>query len=378
MKKISVISVLSVLVLPVFAQTDVKDMYGDPANVPQAATPNAEVPQVAEPQIDAQQIKEQPLDSTKITEQKAKEQEVKEQQVKEKKTKKQTKKTSQAANKQKEVQEEQQIDTSNIKEQKFETKSTSNPNAKFPNGLQFGLGVSPTSGLNAFIGYNNKKFDSFWWKRFGVRLDFATYSPIKNRLNRSINNSIGDEGIKIDDNLKVNNVNINAKHIGALIDFYPFGDTWFLGGLRVSGGYMTGNIDLNADIVGTKKIDEIEFELGGRKYKYDGSDMRGKSTVNWKYSGPYLGTGFDLGIFRGFKLYLDAGVVFADNHAKVNLDVPITADLKDITSGTPQAITGAIETKFEEAKAKALKEAQDEMDKVDYYPIVKLGFMYRF
>ena len=70
--------------------------------------------------------------------------------------------------------------------------------------------------------------------------------------------------------------------------------------------------------------------------------------------------------------------MFSDNHANVNLDVPVTSDLKDITTGTPQAITGEIETKFEEAKAKALAEAQNEMDKVNYYPIVKLGFMYRF
>ena len=257
------------------------------------------------------------------------------------------------------------------------TKKYSNPATKFPHGLQLGLGVSPTSGLNAFVGYNNKNFDSFWAKRFGVRLDFATYSPIKNKLNREINDSIGNDGIKIDDNLKVNNVNINAKHIGALVDFYPFGNTWFLGGLRVSGGYMTGNLDLNADILGTKKIGEIEFELGGRKYKYDGNEMRGKTSVNWKYSGPYLGTGFDLGIFRGFKLYMDAGVVFSSKKADVNLNVP-TDGLKDITSGTPADITGAIETKFEEAKAKALKEAQDEMDKTDVFPIVKVGFMYRF
>ena len=381
MKKISIISILSVLMLPVFAQTEVKDLYGDPANIKQVATPNTELPQIqaAQPQTDAEQIKEQTIDSKEITEQKiieqtAEEPKAKEKKVEEKKTVKQTKKTSAA--KEKDVEQEQQIETFEVKEQKFETKT--NPNAKFPNGLQFGLGVSPTSGLNAFVGYNNKKFDSFWWKRFGLRFDFATYSPIKNRLNRSINNTIGDDGIKIDDNLKINNVNINAKHFGALIDFYPFGNTWFLGGLRVSGGYMTGNIELNADILGTKKLNEIEFELGGRKYKYDGDSMRGKSNVNWKYSGPYLGTGFDLGIFRGFKLYFDAGVVFSDNHAKVNLDVPVTSDLKDITTGTPQAITGEIETKFEEAKAKALAEAQDELDKVDYYPIVKLGFMYRF
>lgn len=390
MKKISIISILSVLIVPAFAQPEAKDLYGDPANIQQAVAPKtdvqpmAEQQPVAETQPVAEQVKEQPVDSKEIKEAATEPAEVKEQKIEEKKVekteekkaKKQKSKKSQVKEKKTEVQEEQPVNEK-IEEQKIETKTTSNPNAKFPNGLQFGLGVSPTSGLNAFVGYNNKKFDSFWWKRFGVRLDFATYSPIKNRLNRSINSSIGDDGIKIDDNLKVNNVNINAKHFGALVDFYPFGDTWFLGGLRVSGGYMSGNMNLNADIKGKFDGTDIEFEIGGKKYSYSGKDMLGKANVNWKYSGPYLGTGFDLGIFRGFKLYMDAGVVFADNHAKADLNVPLDG-LKDVASGLPVEGNAALEEIYENAKAKALADAQKEMDKVNYFPIVKLGFMYRF
>lgn len=372
MKKISIISILSVLVLPAFAETVAADLYGDPANIQQADVVPAE-----QLQPGAQQIAEQTVDSKEVKEQKVEEVKVEKNKAEKNSTQKTQKaKTSQVKEAQTSVQEEQ-LANQKIAEQKFETKTASNPNAKFPNGLQFGLGVSPTSGLNAFVGYNNKKFDSFWWKRLGVRLDFATYSPIKNTLNNKINNSIGDDGIKIDDNLKVNNVNINAKHIAALVDFYPFGDTWFLGGLRVSGGYMSGNLDLNADIKGKFDGTDIEFELGGKKYSYSGKDMMGKAKVNWKYSGPYLGTGFDLGIFRGFKLYFDAGVVFADNHAKADLNVPLDG-LKDITAGLPVEGNAALEAMYEDAKAKAIKEAQDEMDKVDYYPIVKLGFMYRF
>lgn len=270
---------------------------------------------------------------------------------------------------------------------KVSTEQTySNPKIRFPHGLQLGIGVSPTSGLNGFVGYNNKNFESFWWKRFGVRFDFATYSPIKSRLNKRINDYMGDDGIEIDDNLKLNNAKIDAKHIGAIVDFYPFGDTWFLGGLRVSGGYMNGSMDLKADIHGTKKIGTIEFELGGRKYSYDGNEMKGTASVNWKYNGPYLGGGFDLGIFRGFKLYLDAGVVFTDNHAKIDLDVPLD-NLKDITvpgnvvdiiANSSNPIIQDAYDQYVQAKEDALKDAQKELDKVDYYPIIKFGFMYRF
>lgn len=262
--------------------------------------------------------------------------------------------------------------------EKIELEKTSNTKTRFPHGLQIGLGVSGTSGLNAFVGYNNKNFDSFWAKRFGVRLDFATMSPIKSKVNSVVNNAIGNEGAEIDDNLSINNVSISAKHFGALIDFYPFGNTWFAGGLRLSAGYVTGKLDLDADIYGKVNGGKIEFELGGRKYYYEGDVMQGKAKLDWKYNGPYLGTGFDLGIVAGFKMYLDAGVVFAGNGATIDLDVPINEKLKDITSGTPEEVSGAVKTEYEKAKKKALADAQQELDKIDFYPLVKIGFMYRF
>lgn len=262
--------------------------------------------------------------------------------------------------------------------EKSEIATESNPKIRFPHGLQVGVGVSVSSGLNGFIGYNNKNFDSFWAKRFGVRFDFASISPIKTKLNSKINDALGDEGIEIDDDLNINNISLSAKHFGALIDFYPFGDTWFLGGLRLSGGYMSGKMDINADIDGTLKEGKIEFELGDRKYCYEGNVMHGKADLNWKYSGPYLGAGFDLGLFLGFKIYMDAGVVFAGNGATIDLDVPLNG-LKDITDGTPKDVQNtALTEKFEQAKRDALREAQEELDKVDFYPLVKIGFMYRF
>lgn len=251
-----------------------------------------------------------------------------------------------------------------------------NSKAKFPHGLQFGVGVSPTSGLNGFIGYNNKKLDSFWWKRFGVRFDFASYSPIKKDLNRKINDSIGDEGIKIDDSLHVENVALNAKHYGAMVDFYPFGDTWFLGGWRLSGGYMIGNLDFDAHILGHEVDGKIEFELNHHKYHYADAERRGGASLDWKYNGPYIGTGFDLGLLWGFKIYMDAGVVFANKSAQIDLDVS-TDGLYDANDNL---ITGdaALLATFNADRDAALDEARREVDKYPYYPLVKIGFMYRF
>ena len=252
---------------------------------------------------------------------------------------------------------------------------TRNPKTKFPRGLQAGVGISALSGVNGFIGYNNKNFDSFWAKRFGVRVDLSSFSPIKKDLNKEINDTIKDDGpIKIAD-VEMDNFKVDGHQYGVLVDFYPFGDTWLFGGWRVSGGYFTGKLDLKADIA-DKSIGGIyTFELDGHEYSYDAGTMKGKAKVNWKYSGPYIGTGFDLGLFWGFKVYVDAGVVFADKSAKAGLDVPLDG-LKD--GDALVSSDAGLKTAFEERKAAELKDVQNKLDDYPYYPIVKLGLMYRF
>ena len=257
-----------------------------------------------------------------------------------------------------------------FKQPSFEEKK-SNSKTGFPHGLQFGAGVSLTSGLNGFVGYNNKNFDSFWAKRFGVRFDFATFEPIKKDLKKEIKEDAGE--IKLDD-MKIENIALNGHHYGALVDFYPFGNTWFLGGWRLSGGYFTGKLDLSADIKSTHD-GVYEFELDGATYSYDIGDVKGKTKVGWKYSGPYVGTGFDLGLIWGFKIYMDAGVVFADKAAKANLNVPLTG-LK--VGGVTVEGNDTLEEEFEARKNAELKKIQDDLDDYPYFPVVKLGFMYRF
>ncbi|MDR2412899.1 MAG: hypothetical protein LBD50_01660 [Rickettsiales bacterium] len=263
------------------------------------------------------------------------------------------------------------------------TQHEANPDIKFPRGLQFGLGASATSGLNGFVGYANKKFDSFWWKRLGVRFDFATTSPIKSSINSAIDSALSD-GVEIGDGLTIGSGQLSAKHLAALVDFYPFGDTWFLGGWRLTGGYMTGNMDLSANLTGKMEglpEDSVQFELDGRHYKYSGNSIHGKTGVNWKYSGPYLGTGFDLGLFWGIKIYMDAGAVFTSKTAEMNLDVPLAGletSPNGISGWTPVNPSSAEEAAFNIAKQNALNEANEELQKLKIYPMVKLGFMYRF
>lgn len=256
----------------------------------------------------------------------------------------------------------------------------SNSDTRFPTGLELGVGVSATSGLNGFIGYANKNFDSFWLKRLGARLDFATTSPVKSMISSGIDSVMGKDGVELGESLWIKDGSINGHHVAALVDFYPFGDTWFLGGIRISGGYYFGNLDLTADLTGKVSgipDSEFAFELNGTNYKYIGNDIKGSATADWNYRGPYLGAGFDLGLFAGFKIYMDAGVVFTSKTAQLSLNLP-TDNLQKWENGQwkPVELDGIAE--FEQAKREALSDAQDELDKLKFYPMIKLGFMYRF
>lgn len=249
-----------------------------------------------------------------------------------------------------------------------------------PDGVQMGLGVSGSSGLNGFVGYANKNLESFWWKRLGFRVDFANTKPIKSKINSAVNDIMGKDGIEITDDLHITNGAISAKHFGALVDFYPFGNTWLLGGWRISGGYFLGNLDLGAEVKSEfSPSGEYEFELNNIKYKYSGGEMHAYAGTNWKYRGPYLGTGFDIGLLLGLKIYIDAGVVFTNKTAELGLDVPIT-DLfqRDGDEWLSVADSPTLQQTLENAKRAVLRDAQKELDKYNFFPMVKVGLMYRF
>ncbi len=245
-------------------------------------------------------------------------------------------------------------------------------------GIQLGVGVSATSGLNGFVGYANKDSSSWLMRRLGLRFDFASTRPIDGAINSAVDSFISDDGYDIDD-ITISDVDIDAKHFGAIVDFYPFGDTWFLGGWRVSGGYFAGDLNVGADLTGS--VDglpdgEYSFSFGGTDYKYTGGDIRGTAQIDWDYSGPYVGTGFDIGLFAGFKIYIDAGIVFTDNAPSIDATVP-TDNVQQSTDGG-KTWTNITAAEIEAEKDKVIADAQSELDDIKFYPMVKVGFMYRF
>jgi len=213
------------------------------------------------------------------------------------------------------------------------------------NNVEFGVGVplvTPLTGYNMFVGYVNKDATSFWGKRFGFRFDFTIPSALRLNATLNDNNFDGydlnlnakalwmnikrpgfetikyikddqDNPIHIDSNSVKAGIELKNKNIGLLVDFYPFGNTWFFGGIRLTGGYYIGDIDISANVKTDKNIDYMYSvgNVGDILHAQIAAGSRIGVKYHWNYSGPYAGLGFDLGIWRGFKFYMDAGVVFS-------------------------------------------------------------------
>ena len=209
-------------------------------------------------------------------------------------------------------------------------------------GLQFGIGVPiaplPLSSFNWFVGYANKSAPGFWAKRFGFRADFAVPAGEKISAKVRNENDIGFDvkalGLHYNYNWKnafnpiiingtrldLDGVNsslvVNDNRSGGLVDFYPFGDTWFLGGIRFSGGYYFGKmgIKMNANVPNDLPPTGVSIDLDNfgeiRARLQGGTKATGK--FNWKYNGPYGGIGWDIGVYRGFKFFFDAGVIYTN------------------------------------------------------------------
>ena len=259
-----------------------------------------------------------------------------------------------------------------------------------PSGLELGMGVSATSGLNGFVGYANKNFESFWWKRLGVRFDFASTTPIRSSIDSLIDSYMGD-GIEVGDHLTITDGKIESEHFAAMVDFYPFGNTWFFGGWRISGGYVFGEMNVDTMLTGSDEtlsaLAGKRFQLGDHIWEYTGGDVHGTAKAKWDFSGPYIGTGFDIGLFRGFKIFMDAGVVFTSKAAQLGLDIPYdnVAALRYSNDGgsswqsmTIPAEYAGVVAQLENDIDDTISEAQEEIDKYKFFPMVKLGFMYRF
>lgn len=243
----------------------------------------------------------------------------------------------------------------------------------FPNGLYLGFGASVTSGFNVIAGYYNSEINPAWLRYFGTRIDFATTAPLKSVIDSAID-SYMREGRDVGDGVKIDDGKLDAWHGAMLIDFYPFIGSW-----RLTGGFAWGGATLDSAIFGnveTAPLQRFYFYLGGDHYYYNGNSFDGMAKINWKYFGPYVGTGFDIGVGCGFNLFIDAGVVVTTGPATIELNIPqnqLYIYNKDTQIWSPVEIP--------QLTADVLRAEQDANRKLSdlrVYPMIKLGFLYRF
>ena len=242
----------------------------------------------------------------------------------------------------------------------------------FPDGLQIGLGVSALGGMNVFAGYKYLDTES-WFGKFGARFDFAETAALKSAIDSAIDH-IMSGGIDVGDGVKIDDGKLDASHYALLVDFYPFDSGW-----RLTGGVMWGNLELDAAIKG--EIAEIPserfyFYLHGDHYYDNGNRFRGNTTIDWNFYGPYLGTGFDIGLFCGFRFFIDIGAVVTNRPAHLSLDIPYEQlYIYDTDTETWSPVTIP---KLDADVGAAERDANHKLSGLRIYPIVKLGALYRF
>ncbi len=243
----------------------------------------------------------------------------------------------------------------------------------YVDGFQVGVGASLTSGLNISVGYRNSEIVPKWSRYLGVRLDMANTDALKSAIDSLIESYMRD-GRDIGDGIKLDDGKLDAWHTGLMLDYYPFRHGW-----RITGGYVWGEMSLDASIFGEIQrapSQRFYFYIAGDHYYYNGNAFKGSAEIDWNFHGPYLGTGFDIGIFCGFSVFMDIGVIFTARPAKLTLNIP-QEQLYVYNKET--GVWGPVTIPQLDADIYAAqRDANRDLSKFKFYPMLKLGIAYRF
>ena len=239
-------------------------------------------------------------------------------------------------------------------------------------GVGVAVGVSATSGMELGVGYHNPYLSNIG-SRFGVRANFSATDPLKSAID-SVLNRIMRDGVDVGAGVSVDDGKIDGWNTALLVDFYPMRGAW-----RLTGGYSWGGMTLDTGVYGTvanAPTDRFYFYLAGDHYFYNGNKFAGTTTIDWNYHGPYFGTGFDWTIACGFTMFLDFGAVLTNRPAHLTISVPqeqLYIYNIENSSWSPVAIP-----KLDADIARATHEANRKLSDFRLFPMLKLGFGYRF
>jgi len=148
------------------------------------------------------------------------------------------------------------------------------------------------------------------------------------------------------------NYDLNLLSVSALLDWHPF-----QGSFRISGGalYNGNDIDMDAKTA-------TSYQIGGITYNANQiGNLTG--TVDFNDVAPYLGVGWDttFGKSKKFGFLLELGAIY---------------------QGTPEvdlSISGPIATQAFLNDLQAEEDSlQEDLDNFEYYPVLAVGFSYRY
>jgi hypothetical protein len=141
--------------------------------------------------------------------------------------------------------------------------------------------------------------------------------------------------------------------VSALLDWHPF-----KGSFRVSGGVMYNGNDIDADARSS-----ATYEIGNTTYQ---ASQVGNLTgdIDFNDVAPYAGIGWDTSFGKSgrFGLLVDLGVMYQGSPEV------------DFTANGPISASQA----FQNDLASEEENLQNDIDEYEYYPVVSIGFAYRF
>ncbi|GBD97670.1 MAG TPA: hypothetical protein ENG83_05220 [Nitrospirae bacterium] len=149
------------------------------------------------------------------------------------------------------------------------------------------------------------------------------------------------------------NVDLKLMSVSALLDWHPF-----KGSFRISGGVLYNGNEIEADAKPS-----VSYTIGDETYDADDvGTLKGK--IDFNEIAPYLGLGWDtsFGKDNGFGFLFELGAIYQGSP-----DVDLSADGLLANDQT-----------FQNNLAKEEKNLQSDIDDYKFYPVISLGFSYRF
>jgi hypothetical protein len=166
--------------------------------------------------------------------------------------------------------------------------------------------------------------------------------------------SVGDDNAEVDIDAELSaDYGANA----LLVDWYPFDGTFHLTAGMVKNN---GEVDITGTLIGSGSIDGQLINAG------DLGEMTGEVSLGDSYQ-PYLGIGWGRKAGRepGFAVSLEIGVALLD--PEVDLEARVNA-------GGNFASQAELDATLRDAE----KDAEDELDDFEIFPVLSLGINYAF